>query len=369
MELWPLTATASLTVTKGSASGKLARGPSRLLEMEPKPRMGIGGRPVGSRAPGAGGTSQRMGIGGKPIGSVAEVMSQRKGISGRQMGNREPDASVTTHRLGIGGRPVGKGVSGREPKLNVPCSDFQNTLNKETCQNTEKFQNSEDVLNTECPVEFQSSDDILEILRSHPDFFRVPHDNQGAIGAAIISALALTGGITLTIVTGGLAAASASPCITAIIKVAGAAALTSAGSAGLKNAVHHGMRGTFTWTTWTQEVALAAGTTLIVLPATLAAGHLAGAMATKTLLVQEALCRSEEAAGLIIHRGIVAATTLVNSLGEGGSSLARQLIREGKVDPMALIVSLAVGVWSGYSIGQTISKLRMDELIRETLLK
>ena len=72
---------------------------------------------------------------------------------------------------------------------------------------------------------------------------------------------------------------------------------------------------------------------------------------------------------MIIHRSIVAATSLVNSLGEGGSSLARQLIREGKLDPMALIVSIAVGVWSGYSIGQTISDLRMKELIRETLQK
>lgn len=129
------------------------------------------------------------------------------------------------------------------------------------------------------------------------------------------------------------------------------------------------MRGTFTWTTWSQEVALAAGTTLIVLPATLATGHLAGGMATRTILVQEAVCRSEEAASMIIHRSIVAATSLVNSVGEGGSSLARQLIREGKVDSLALIVSLVVGVWSGYSIGQTISNLRMRELIQETLLK
>ena len=313
--------------------------------------MGIGGRPVGSGSAGAGETTQKIGIGGRPVGTGAI------------------EIGGTRQKLGIGGRPVGRGVSGREPKQNVPCSDFQNTLNKETCHNTEKFLNSEDALNTERSMEFQCSDDILEILRTHPDFFHVPPEKLGAIGAAIASALALAGGITLTIIMGGLATASATPCVTAILKVAGAAAITSAGSAGLKNAVQHGMRGTFTWTTWSQEVALAAGTTLIVLPATLAAGHLAGGMATRTMLVQEALCRSEEAAGAIIHRSIVAATSLVNSLGEGGSSLARQLIREGKLDPMALIVSIAVGVWSGYSIGQTISDLRMKELIRETLQK
>ena len=335
-------------------------------------RMGIGGRPVGSGASGVGETTQKIGIGGRPVGSGASVIGEaapRMGIGGRPVGSGAIELGRTRQKLGIGGRPVGRGVSGREPKQNVPCSDFQNTLNKETCHNTEKFLNSEDALNTERPMEFQCSDDILEILRTHPDFFHVPPENLGAIGAAIASALALAGGITLTIITGGLATASATPCITAILKVAGAAALTSAGSAGLKNAVQHGMRGTFTWTTWSQEVALAAGTTLIVLPATLAAGHLAGGMATRTILVQEALCRSEEAAGAIIHRSIVAATSLVNSLGEGGSSLARQLIREGKLDPMALIVSIAVGVWSGYSIGQTISDLRMKELIRETLQK
>ena len=310
-------------------------------------RMGIGGRPVGN-----GETPQRMGIGGKPVGSSGAV-----------------GLGETKQKVGIGGRPVGRGVSGREPKQSLPCSDFQNTLNKERCHNTEKFLNSEDALNTERPMEFKCSDDILEILQSHPDFFHVPPENFGAIGAAIASALALAGGITLTIITGGLATASASPCITAILKVAGAAALTSAGSAGLKNAVQHGTRGTFTWTTWSKEVALAAGTTLIVLPVTLAAGHMAGGMATRTLLVQEAICRSEEAAGAIIHRCIVAATSLVNSLGEGASSLARQLITEGKVDPMALIVSIAVGVWSGHSIGQTISDLRMEQLILETLHK
>ena len=315
---------------------------------------------------GSGETSQKIGIGGREVGSAIGLgeTKQKLGIGGRPVGTGE-----AAQRIGIGGRAVGRGVSGREPKQNVPCSDFQNTLNKERCHNTEKFLNSEDALNTERPMEFQCSDDILEILQSHPDFFHVPPENLGAIGAAIASALALAGGITLTVITGGLATASATPCISAILKVAGAAALTSAGSAGLKNAVQHGMRGTFTWTTWSQDVALAAGTTLIVLPATLAAGHLAGGMATRTLLVQEALCRSDEAAGAIIHRSIVAASSLVNSLGEGSSSLARQLIREGKVDPMALIVSIAVGIWSGYSIGQTISDLRMKELIQETLQK
>ena len=345
-------------------------------------RMGIGGKPVGTGASGAGEATQRLGIGGRPVGSGET--SQKVGIGGREVGSaiglgetkqklgiggRPVGTGEAAQRIGIGGRAVGRGVSGREPKQNVPCSDFQNTLNKERCDNTEKFLNVEDALNTERSMEFQCSDDILEILQSHPDFFHVTPENLGAIGAAIASALALAGGITLTVITGGLATASATPCISAILKVAGAAALTSAGSAGLKNAVQHGMRGTFTWTTWSQDVALAAGTTLIVLPATLAAGHLAGGMATRTLLVQEALCRSDEAAGAIIHRSIVAATSLVNSLGEGSSSLARQLIREGKVDPMALVVSIAVGVWSGYSIGQTISDLRMKELIQETLQK
>ena len=348
-------------------SQKMGIGGKPVGSGEASQKMGIGGSAVGSSTVGLKTTKKKMGIGGKPIASGEA--SKKMGIGGRVVGSDDDGVAETMKKMGIGGKPVGKGTFGREPKQNIPCSDFQNTQNKEICQNTEKFLNTEEAVNTEQPINFQCSDDILEILQSHPDFFHVPPENLGAIGAAIVSALALAGGITLTIVTGGLATASATPCITAILKVSGAAALTSAGSAGLKNAVQHGMRGTFTWTTWSQEVALAAGTTLIVLPATLGAGHLAGGMATRTILVQEAICRSDKAASMIIHRSIVAATSLVNSLGEGGSSLARQLVREGKVDPVALIVSLVVGVWSGYSIGQTISNLRMRELIQETLLK
>lgn len=50
---------------------------------------------------------------------------------------------------------------------------------------------------------FQSSDDILEYLRSHPDFQRMPPGILQAILAAILSGLLIIGGVALLVVSGG----------------------------------------------------------------------------------------------------------------------------------------------------------------------
>ena len=88
---------------------------------------------------------------------------------------------------GIGGRPIGEGTQGRGQRMSVPCSSFKNTQNTERVLNAALVMNGETFLNTEREFEFKSTDDILELLRTHPDFERVPAEHLQPIVAAILS--------------------------------------------------------------------------------------------------------------------------------------------------------------------------------------
>jgi hypothetical protein len=136
-------------------------------------------------------------------------------------------------RMGIGGRPVGRRVHGRKPKMSTPCSDFQNTQNKEDEMNGERCMNKDTPLNRENKPVFQSSDDILEILRSHPDFARVTPDRAGAIAAAILSAVVAGGGIVILFSLSGGSAVASAPLL---IKALGSGLLT-AGASGIPTAL------------------------------------------------------------------------------------------------------------------------------------
>ena len=71
--------------------------------------------------------------------------------------------------------------------------------------NTEGALNLELVLNLEREAVFKSNDDILEILRTHPDFARVEPDSMQALLAALLSGVMVAGGASLLYVTGGAA--------------------------------------------------------------------------------------------------------------------------------------------------------------------
>ena len=88
---------------------------------------------------------------------------------------------------GIYGVPIGPGIHGTKQKLSTPCSWFKNTMNIERISNTEKIVNLEYVMNLEKQFEFKSSDDILKLLKTHPDFERIPIDCLQPIVAAILS--------------------------------------------------------------------------------------------------------------------------------------------------------------------------------------
>ena len=187
--------------------------------------------------------------------------------------------------------------------------------------------------------------------------------------AAIVSALAVAGGITLTILSGGVAAVAVSPTIFAVIKLATGTALTAAGAAGLQTSVQGGLKGTFIWKTWGQDVGFALATSLIVFPAAFGASYAAGNLAARNVLFSGALCKSSEAARVYIHKSIVAAATLVYGPGQGMADAVRQLVQKGKIDPVALVISLAVGAWSGFNLGKQVSQLRLDQLIAESIDK
>lgn len=128
-------------------------------------------------------------------------------------------------RLGFGGLPIGEAAGNqRQPKQATPCSAFRNTHNQETHMNTQMFMNTSRAFNHGATITFKSSDDILTILRTHPDFIRLPKDRADAILAAILSGLVAGGGlVVLFFVSGGAAAASAP----LLIKTVGSGLLTA----------------------------------------------------------------------------------------------------------------------------------------------
>lgn len=71
--------------------------------------------------------------------------------------------------------------------------------------NTESVLNTDFVLNIEREVVFKSNDDILEILKTHPDFARVQPDSMQALLATLLSGVMVAGGASLLYVTGGAA--------------------------------------------------------------------------------------------------------------------------------------------------------------------
>ena len=117
------------------------------------------------------------------------------------------------------------------------------------------------------------------------------------------------------------------------------------------------MKGEFTWTKWGQDVGLAVATSLIVFPVALAAGALAGNLRMDMfgslgngLLIQY----GEEAAKQSIENWIKIATSMVYGMGQGGMDALKQAIKEGKVNPIAVVVSLIVGAFSGYNVGKSL---------------
>ena len=89
-------------------------------------------------------------------------------------------------RSGIHGLPIGPGRPDTQKMAN-PCNFFKNTQNSERVLNTQNISNVDFALNIERNITFKSNDDILELLKTHPDFERIPPDQLQPIVAAILS--------------------------------------------------------------------------------------------------------------------------------------------------------------------------------------
>ena len=89
-------------------------------------------------------------------------------------------------RIGVHGLATGPGIPGTQKMAN-PCNLFKNTQNSERVLNTEIVSNVDFALNVEQNITFKSNYDILQLLKTHPDFERVPPDQLQPIVAAVLS--------------------------------------------------------------------------------------------------------------------------------------------------------------------------------------
>ena len=178
-------------------------------------------------------------------------------------------------------------------------------------------------------------------------------------------------GFVLTIHLGGVGALAGEFSVSAVLSLAGATGLTSAGSAGLLSAVRGGVSGRFRWRDWCEDVCLAAGTTLILLPLSLGAGQLAGHVGLQRVgsLGNGLLVRwGEEGSSQLVEKCIKVASTVVSSLGQAAGDAVKQWVKEGKVSAMSVVVSLVVGAVSGYSLGRSvIDEDHIRQMIQENV--
>ena len=116
--------------------------------------------------------------------------------SGPKMGkNLGPKMGENVKKLGENSGPKIVGFAGIGPgiedtqKVSVPCNFYTNLLNNDRHDNVELPMNTEMVLNKEYKITFKTNDDILGMLRTHPDFQRIPPNSLQPIIAGMLSGL------------------------------------------------------------------------------------------------------------------------------------------------------------------------------------
>uniref|UniRef100_A0A7M5TXY2 Uncharacterized protein n=1 Tax=Clytia hemisphaerica TaxID=252671 RepID=A0A7M5TXY2_9CNID len=277
--------------------------------------------------------------------------------SGPKLGsNRGPIvvANPNTETIGTSGPRLGRnagagpGIKGTQ-KMSTPCNFYKNTGNLEVHQNTENVLNRELILNVEQTITFQSTDDILQMLKTHPDFERIPPDSLQPIIAGLLSGLmAAVGTIVLAI----------SPIGTALVIKILAGAVLSGGVAGAENALKYGIRGTFTWTKWTIDVALSSSTVLIITGlATYSAWKTVTNFFVNTTEISRELLES-------IIRTAKITSTLIASLTSSSAEALKKVIKDERIDPLMLVLAFMTGGLQGYSIGSTVSEQTIYEQLK-----
>jgi hypothetical protein len=183
---------------------------------------------------------------------------------------------------------------------------------------SEIITSSSDIITSSSEI-FKSSDDILEYLRSHPDFQKMPPSSLDAIIAAILSGLAIVGGVAISVLTAG----AATP-----LTIVSSSFLVGAGVTGMQNAVRGAVNRDFSWGDFGTEIAIQGGLTLVTFGAGYGAGNLAGiALAGK---VSDATLKVVGgAAGALAGAGVRTGTHIVINRVQGKPITVVELVLDG----------------------------------------
>ena len=234
-------------------------------------------------------------------------------------------------RKGIGGKPVGPGVHGREQKF--ANTAFKNTMNKDTQLNNSQELNTELAMNTPKEVVFKSTNDILHILQTHPDFLKASKSDFEPMLAGLLSAAMVAGGIALLYISGG---ATIGPTVL-LLKSLGSAA-TAAGTAGGLNALKGGIKGNFSWHKWGEEVITSAAVAFFTIAPTSFAGY---GIANTGFSFLKLPCEEVTAEMILIQREWVGrltsvATATINTFLQTGAAVVKAKNKNQKLDPVSL---------------------------------
>ena len=137
------------------------------------------------------------------------------------------------------------------------------------------------------------------------------------------------------------------------------------------------LKGNFIWSNWGKEVGISTLVSVIIFPLTLGSGIAVARSWSNSVAMSEygniiinaKMCKDGALAHAYLHNCIASATTLVNGTLQAGTDSIQQLVREGKLNVVSIILSLAVGAWNGFNVGRQIAQGTVDKILSENLKK
>lgn len=183
---------------------------------------------------------------------------------------------------------------------------------------------------------FESSSDIIKLLKEHPNFARAKFsglsaERLNAIAAAILSGLALAGGVALIVISWG---AVAGPGI-----VLATSMLIGTGTGGITSSVRGIITNDFSWQEWSKRTASSALLTLLTFGAGYGAGNLAGMALVGTLTEVQVKTVGSLAGALVGGSTRPAVYTLISK------------IEDRPLEAFNLIIESAQGILGGAYAG------------------
>ena len=263
------------------------------------------------------------------------------------------------NRKGIGGHPVGPGITGREQKF--ANTGHLNTLNKGVPLNSYRVLNTDRALNEVQEVVFKSTDDILRILQTHPDFHRASKDAYEPLLASLLSAATGGAGVVCLYISGG---SSIGP-VVLLLKSVGSAAMAG-GVAGARNALMDGIKGTFSWHKWGEEVATSAAVALFTVAPTYFTGYQVanfGFSYLKLVPTNDITAELFLSYREWVKRLTKVSTAAVHSFLQTMGAVAKAKVKNKDLDPVSLVLTLVQSALSGADFGATIT----DQVLQKHL--